>query len=75
MRFDKLTIKAQEAVVRAQETAQKNDHAEIRPLHLLSALLSVALAGAFAIGDDVVSTNAPLAEGQSIALIPPVSGG
>src|SRR3954467_12998454 len=40
MRFDKLTIKAQEAVVRAQELAQQNNHAEILPLHVLAALLS-----------------------------------
>src|SRR5687767_12177006 len=39
MRFDKYTIKAQEAVQRAQETAQRMDHAEILPLHLLAALL------------------------------------
>jgi ATP-dependent Clp protease ATP-binding subunit ClpB len=39
MRFDKFTIKAQEAVVRAQETAQRLDNAEILPLHVLSALL------------------------------------
>ena len=39
MRFDKFTIKAQEAVVRAQELAQQRDHSEILPLHLLSALL------------------------------------
>jgi ATP-dependent Clp protease ATP-binding subunit ClpB len=39
MRFDKLTIKAQEAVVRAQEIAQQRDHTEVLPLHLLSALL------------------------------------
>jgi ATP-dependent Clp protease ATP-binding subunit ClpB len=39
MRLDKLTIKAQESVVRAQETAQRLDNAEIRPLHLLAALL------------------------------------
>ncbi len=38
MRFDKLTIKAQEAVARAQELAQKHDHAEILPLHLLAGL-------------------------------------
>ena len=38
MRFDKLTTKAQEAVVRAQEAAQQKDHAEILPLHLLAAL-------------------------------------
>jgi len=40
MRFDKLTIKAQEAVVRAQELAQQRDHAELLPLHLLAALLA-----------------------------------
>src|SRR3954452_3276376 len=40
MRFDKLTIKAQEAVVRAQELAQQNNHAELLPLHLLAALLA-----------------------------------
>jgi ATP-dependent Clp protease ATP-binding subunit ClpB len=39
MRFDKFTIKAQEAVSRAQETAQRRDHSEILPLHLLAALL------------------------------------
>src|SRR5687767_7524923 len=39
MRFDKYTIKAQEAVARAQETAQRMDHAEILPLHLLASLL------------------------------------
>jgi ATP-dependent Clp protease ATP-binding subunit ClpB len=40
MRFDKFTIKAQEAVVRAQELAQQSDHAELTPLHLLNALLA-----------------------------------
>src|SRR4051812_39458957 len=40
MRFDKFTIKAQEAVVRAQELAQQRNHAELLPLHLLSAMLS-----------------------------------
>jgi ATP-dependent Clp protease ATP-binding subunit ClpB len=39
MRFDKFTVKAQEAVVRAQELAQKHDNAEILPLHVLAALL------------------------------------
>ncbi len=39
MRFDKYTIKAQEAVVRAQELAQSRDHAEIQPAHVLAALL------------------------------------
>src|SRR4051794_12071807 len=39
MRFDKYTIKAQEAVVRAQELARERDHAEILPIHVLAALL------------------------------------
>jgi ATP-dependent Clp protease ATP-binding subunit ClpB len=39
MRFDKFTVKGQEAVVRAQELAQKHDNPEILPLHLLAALL------------------------------------
>src|SRR5215207_6427397 len=39
MRFDKYTIKAQEAVVRAQDLARRHDHAEILPIHLLAALL------------------------------------
>src|SRR6478752_2507240 len=40
MRFDKFTIKAQEAVSRAQEIAQQKDHAQLLPLHVLAALLS-----------------------------------
>src|SRR5688500_18175705 len=39
MRFDKFTVKAQEAVLRAQQLAQEKDHAEILPLHVLAALL------------------------------------
>ncbi len=39
MRFDKLTIKAQEAVARAQELAQQRSNPELLPLHLLQALL------------------------------------
>jgi ATP-dependent Clp protease ATP-binding subunit ClpB len=38
-RFDKLTLKAQEAVARAQELATDRGHAQIDPLHLLAALL------------------------------------
>jgi ATP-dependent Clp protease ATP-binding subunit ClpB len=40
MRFDKLTIKAQEGVGRAQELAQQHNHSELLPLHLLAALLA-----------------------------------
>src|SRR5258706_1936461 len=40
MRLDKFTVKAQEAVARAQEIAQQRDHSEISPLHLLASLLA-----------------------------------
>ena len=40
MRFEKFTVKAQEAVVGAQELAQQHDNPEILPLHLLGALLA-----------------------------------
>src|SRR5947209_9214325 len=40
MNFNKYTVKAQEAVQRAQEMAQQHDHTEITPLHLLAALLA-----------------------------------
>src|SRR5689334_19760101 len=40
VRFDKYTIKAQEAVVRAQELARQRDHSEVLPLHLLAALIA-----------------------------------
>ncbi|HSZ54442.1 MAG TPA: ATP-dependent chaperone ClpB [Tepidisphaeraceae bacterium] len=40
MRFDKFTVKAQEAVVRAQELAQRRDNAELMPVHLLASLLA-----------------------------------
>ena len=39
-RFDKLTIKAQEAVARAQSLAADRGHPELDPLHLLAALLA-----------------------------------
>ena len=39
-RFDKLTIKAQEAVAQAQAIASERGHPEIDPLHLLAALLA-----------------------------------
>ncbi len=39
-RFDKLTIKAQEAVQRAKNLAEERGHAQIEPLHLLAGLLA-----------------------------------
>jgi ATP-dependent Clp protease ATP-binding subunit ClpB len=40
MRFDKLTIKSQEALGEAQTLASSRGHGEITPAHLLRALLS-----------------------------------
>jgi ATP-dependent Clp protease ATP-binding subunit ClpA len=39
MRFDKLTIKSQEALGEAQTLAGSRGHSEIQPAHLLRALL------------------------------------
>ena len=39
MRFDKFTIKAQEALQSAQNLATELQHSELQPLHLLAALL------------------------------------
>ncbi|MBM3237293.1 ATP-dependent chaperone ClpB [Candidatus Poribacteria bacterium] len=39
MRFDRLTLKAQDAVQSAQEIARSNDHQQVTPEHLLLALL------------------------------------
>ena len=39
-RFDKLTIKAQEAVAAAQALASDRGHTQVEPLHLLSAMLT-----------------------------------
>ncbi len=39
MRFDKLTLKAQEALQASQELARSLDQQQIQPLHLLSSLL------------------------------------
>ena len=42
IRFEKLTVKAQEALQRAHEIAARHENQEITPLHLLSALVSQA---------------------------------
>ncbi|MCG3128928.1 MAG: Chaperone protein ClpB [Phycisphaerae bacterium] len=45
MQADRLTIKAAEALQRAQQLAQQARHAEVTPMHLLVALLSEADGG------------------------------
>jgi len=39
IRWDKFTVKAQEAVQRANQLASEHGNPELRPLHLLAALL------------------------------------
>src|SRR5258708_39400225 len=39
MRLDQFTVKAQEALTSGQTDAEKNDHPEVTPEHLLKALL------------------------------------
>ena len=39
MRLDQFTVKAQEALTAAQTLAEKSDHPEVTPEHLLKALL------------------------------------
>ncbi|MHC4759505.1 MAG: Clp protease N-terminal domain-containing protein, partial [Planctomycetota bacterium] len=39
MKFDKFTLKAQEALATSQQTAMAKSHTVVSPLHLLSALL------------------------------------
>ena len=40
MRFDKFTIKSREALADAQDNAEKANHPDVRPMHLLGALLA-----------------------------------
>ena len=42
LRFEKMTVKAQEAVQGAQEVAARHEHQQIEPIHLLSALVAQA---------------------------------
>src|SRR5262245_35154311 len=40
MRLDQFTVKAQDAITSAQTRAEKNDHPEVTPEHLLAAMLA-----------------------------------
>jgi ATP-dependent Clp protease ATP-binding subunit ClpB len=42
LRFEKMTVKAQEAVQSAQEVAARQEHQQIEPVHLLAALVAQA---------------------------------
>src|ERR1700752_5344959 len=40
LRFDKMTVKAQEALQSAQEIAARHENQQVEPIHLLAALVS-----------------------------------
>ena len=40
LRFEKLTVKAQEAVQSAQEVAARHENQQIEPVHLLAAMVA-----------------------------------
>src|SRR5712664_557881 len=40
LRFDKMTVKAQEALQGAQEVAARHENQQIEPIHLLAALVA-----------------------------------
>jgi len=77
MRFDKLTIKAQEALAAAMDNATQHGHPEIAPLHVLHALLGQEQGVAPAVLKRLGVSSAQLqtaVEGR-LASLPRVSGG
>lgn len=76
-RFDKLTVKAQEAVAGAQALAQQHGHPELDSLHLLAALLAQR-DGLVKPLLDKIGVNASQLNGLldgELARLPKVSGG
>ena len=75
--FEKLTIKGQEAVARAQSLAADQGHAQIEPLHLLQALLEES-DGVIAPLLEKIGTNRTQLDGivrSELQRLPKVSGG
>jgi len=77
IQFDRLTIKAQEAVVEAQKTAEREQHQQVDAEHLLLALLSqpegtaVALVKKLGVDPDVIAKDLL----QGLKARPRVTGG
>jgi len=76
-RFDKLTIKSQEALARAQALASERGHPEIDPLHLLAALIADPEGIAQAILERIGANRGQLSRIVEAELnhLPKVSGG
>ncbi len=77
MRYDKLTIKSQEALAEAQSQASSRGHSEIQPAHLLKALLGQPEGSTVPVlqklGLSIGALQGRLEE--HVARIPKVSGG
>jgi len=76
-RFDKLTIKAQEAVQRAQELAAQRGNPQVEPLHLLAGLVSESEGIVDAVLEKIGANRAQLARmvDAELAHLPKSSGG
>jgi ATP-dependent Clp protease ATP-binding subunit ClpB len=76
-RFDKLTLKSQEAVQRAQAVAQERGHQRLEPIHLLVALLDPDQAVVRALLSQLGVNPAQIqrAAEQGLDALPKVSGG
>ena len=76
-RFDKLTIKAQEAVAKAQSIASDGGHPQIEPLHLLAALAAESDGVIHAIFERIGVNRSQLDRiiAAELSHLPKVSGG
>jgi len=76
-RMDKLTIKAQESLQRAQALAADRGNAEVRPLHLLAALLDESGGVIGTILDRIGANRGQMTQivQSELAHLPKVSGG
>lgn len=76
-RFDKLTIKAQEAVQRAQELAADRGNPQIEPIHLLAGLLAEQEGIVKPVFDKIGANRAQLTQivNSELSHLPTVSGG
>src|SRR5262245_14646311 len=77
MKLDRLTIKSQEALERAQRLASERSHQELKPEHLLAALLEDAGGTVAAVLQRLGVQREPLARTTTLAMdrLPRVSGG
>ncbi|HYN22947.1 MAG TPA: Clp protease N-terminal domain-containing protein, partial [Thermoanaerobaculia bacterium] len=77
MKLDRFTIKSQEALERAQRLASERTHQELKPEHLLAALLEDAGGTVAAVLEKLGVQREPLAQANTLAMdrLPRVEGG